>query len=453
MSLPITAARPQTLRAIEAALRDPEHQRARASPSERPGRGHARESLYTLGTVATHQQPPARARRRARSCSRATSAASPCASRRKDGYLVAHDLRGGRAASRSMRRTRRSSRSIREVRERAAELAKKRGVPREAVEQMLAQITEPGRLADLVAGYLDVPVRRAPGAARGARDRGSPAPRADPRPAADRRAVRAGGHPVARSRRSSATASARSTCASSSRRSRRSSARATRAADKALEELKAKLDKLPLPEEARKEVDREWSRLTRVGRESMESQVIRTYLETVAELPWGTRTEEQLDVAEAARILDEDHYGLGDVKDRVLEFLAVHQLAQGRQRRTRAASCCSAGRRASARRRSRSRSLARWDASTSASRSAARATRPTSAATAARTSARCRAASSPGMKQAGSKNPVFLLDEVDKLGVSYQGDPATRAARGARPGAERHVHRSLPRRSVRSVAR
>ena len=63
------------------------------------------------------------------------------------------------------------------------------------------------------------------------------------------------------------------------------------AADDALEALKAKLDKLPLPEEARKEVDREW-RLARAGRESMESQVIRTYLETIAELPWGTRTDE-----------------------------------------------------------------------------------------------------------------------------------------------------------------
>ena len=62
----------------------------------------------------------------------------------------------------------------------------------------------------------------------------------------------------------------------------------------------------------------------------MESQVIRTYLETIAELPWGKRDEEHLDVAEAAKILDEDHYGLDDVKDRVLEFLAVHQLAKGK---------------------------------------------------------------------------------------------------------------------------
>src|SRR5207344_2098221 len=77
---------------------------------------------------------------------------------------------------------------------------------------------------------------------------------------------------------------------------------------------------------ARKEVDREWNRLSRIGKESMESQVIRTYLETIAELPWNDRSEEDLDVQKASNVLDEDHYGLKDVKDRILEFLAVRQL-------------------------------------------------------------------------------------------------------------------------------
>ena len=63
-----------------------------------------------------------------------------------------------------------------------------------------------------------------------------------------------------------------------------------------LDELREKLDALELPEDARKEVDREFGRLSRMGRESMESQVIRTYLETIAELPWNTRTDEQLDL-------------------------------------------------------------------------------------------------------------------------------------------------------------
>ena len=103
--------------------------------------------------------------------------------------------------------------------------------------------------------------------------------------------------------------------------------------DDGLKELRAKLDALDLPEDARKEVDREWARLTRIGRESMESQVLRTYLETIAELPWNASTDEKLEVGEAASVLDNDHYGLKDVKDRILEFLAVRQLAHERGRR------------------------------------------------------------------------------------------------------------------------
>src|SRR5690606_5224435 len=82
-----------------------------------------------------------------------------------------------------------------------------------------------------------------------------------------------------------------------------------------LGELEERLAGLELPEAARKEVDRELNRLKRIGRESMETQVIRTFLETVAELPWSTRSEEKLDLATAEQILDEDHFGLGDVKD------------------------------------------------------------------------------------------------------------------------------------------
>ena len=212
-----------------------------------------------------------------------------------------------------------------------------------------------------------------------------------------------------------------------------------------LRDLKEKIAALELPAEVRKEVDRELGRLTRIGRESMESQVIRTFLENIVELPWNTRSAEHLDLAEAQRVLDEDHYALGDVKDRVLEFLAVRQLrlqqdggaARAKRRltadgagaeggdvaagestdtpaatatvpapnvpvpgndddRARGRSCCSSDRRASARPRSPSRSPARWDGSTSASRWAARATRPTSGATGGPTSAPCRAGSSRG---------------------------------------------------------
>src|SRR5207237_8212122 len=84
--------------------------------------------------------------------------------------------------------------------------------------------------------------------------------------------------------------------------------------------------------EVRKEVDREWGRLTRIGRESLEAQIVRSYLEYISELPWSTRSEDHLDVGEASRILEEDHYGLKDVKDRILEFLAVRQLRDLQER-------------------------------------------------------------------------------------------------------------------------
>src|SRR6185295_11563497 len=86
--------------------------------------------------------------------------------------------------------------------------------------------------------------------------------------------------------------------------------------------------------EARKEADRELGRLERIGRESMESQVIRNYLETISELPWTNRSDEHLDLKAAADILEADHYALGDVKDRVLEFLAVRQLKEADRKRT-----------------------------------------------------------------------------------------------------------------------
>ena len=95
-----------------------------------------------------------------------------------------------------------------------------------------------------------------------------------------------------------------------------------------VEELRKRFLAIQLPEAARKEVDRELSRLERASRDSMEAQVIRTYLETMAELPWDKRVEESLDLKRAAEILEQDHFGLTEVKDQVLEFLAVRQLRQ-----------------------------------------------------------------------------------------------------------------------------
>jgi ATP-dependent Lon protease len=221
-----------------------------------------------------------------------------------------------------------------------------------------------------------------------------------------------------------------------------------------LEELKQKLAALELPEEARKEVDRELARLSRAGRESMEAQVIRTFLENVAELPWNKRTEDHLDLREASKILEQDHYALKDVKDRVLEFLAVRQLREREHARA-AEPAAEAGAAAPAVAEPAPSSGNPDDKAakgpillfvgppgvgkTSIAKSIARAMGRKYVRISlggARDEADIRGhrrtyvGAMPGriiqgMKQAGTKNPVFLLDEVDKLGVSFQGDPAS----------------------------
>jgi ATP-dependent Lon protease len=229
-----------------------------------------------------------------------------------------------------------------------------------------------------------------------------------------------------------------------------------------LEGLRQKLDALGLPEAARKEVDREFGRLSRLSRESMEAQVVRNFLETIIELPWNVRTEDKLDIPTASTILDEDHYALGDVKDRVLEFLAVRQLKEATSGRA-DGQTGSADQPLPEAQPAAEQPPLRPSApppvgnpddkakgpillfvgppgvgKTSVAKSIARAMGRKYVRISlggARDEADIRGhrrtyvGAMPGriiqgLKQAGSKNPVFLLDEVDKLGVSFQGDPA-----------------------------
>ena len=156
-------------------------------------------------------------------------------------------------------------------------------------------------------------------------------------------------------------------------------------------ELREQLAALDLPEDVRKQVDRELGRLENLPTQAAEHGVIRAYLEWIASLPWDTSTEDNLDLDNAIKVLDEDHYGLEQVKDRILEFLAVRKLKPD-ARGTILSFVGPPGVGQDVARASRSR--ARWAASSSASAPAACATRRRSAATAARTSARCPARSS-----------------------------------------------------------
>ncbi len=419
MSLPITAARPQTLRGIEAALRDPEH-RVFVVAQRSEGEEVTPDDLYTIGTIATLSSVQ-RGLGGVRLVLEGVERGIAMRVSTTDGYLVATVS----PATELPPLDAKDSAFIalhRELRARAAELAKKRGLPDEAVEQMLEQITEPGRLADLVAGYLDVPVADRQGLleAIAIEDR------------LRRVLILVTRQIDVLSAQEDIQSKVKEELGGRQREHylreqlkaiQKELGEGDEVADDALKELKAKLDKLPLPSDARKEVDREWARLSRIGRESMESQVVRTYLETIAELPWGTRTDEHLDIQQASKILDEDHFGLGDVKDRVLEFLAVHQLSKKEGKKGRIllfSGPPGVGKTSIAKSIARAMGRKYVRISLGGARDEADI----------RGHRRTYIGALPGriiqgMKQAGSKNPVFLLDEVDKLGASHQGDPAS----------------------------
>ena len=163
-------------------------------------------------------------------------------------------------------------------------------------------------------------------------------------------------------------------------------------AEAEIDDLREQLAELELPEDVRKQADRELSRLEKLPQAAAEHGVIRTYLEWIASLPWDKRTDDNLDLAHAREVLDEDHYDIEKVKDRILEFLAVRKLKPDAQRLLDHVLRRAAGRGqdvAGALDRARDGPQVRAHLAP-----AACATRPRSAATGAPTSARCRARSS-----------------------------------------------------------
>jgi len=461
---PIAAGRPGTLRAIEAALKGDRlvFAVAQRDNTDEP----STEILYTTGVIARIGQVQ-RGLGGVQLLLQGEQRATALQYLQGEGYLSAtvmeteemSPLNEKDAAFEALHK---------EIRERAAELGERRGLPEEVVHQVLDPVTDPGKFADLVAGYIELTVPEKQGLLETL--------------SVEERLRRVLVHVQRQISLLEAQDEIKSQVQEElGERQREMFLREQMKAiqkelgddDQAKEigELREKLDKLELPKEARAEVERELGRLERSGRESMEAQVIRTYLEWIAELPWNKRSDDQLDLPHAIEVLDEDHYGLADVKDRVVEFLAVRQLrarqladeikstgefpaAKLRASKENATPSLKKndeenGRQITDQKEAKSRAMAKGPillfvgppgvGKTSIAKSVARALGREYVRVSlggARDEADIRGhrrtyvGAMPGriiqgMKQAGTKNPVFLLDEVDKLGVSFQGDPSS----------------------------
>ena len=186
-------------------------------------------------------------------------------------------------------------------------------------------------------------------------------------------------------------------------------------------ELQEKIEAANLPEDARKAADRELGRLAKLPPAAAEHGVIRTYLEWLTELPWDEETKDNLDIKHARRVLNGDHYGLQDVKERILEYLAVRKLNP----ESPGPILCFVGP-PGVGKTSLGRSIAKAlgrefeRISVGGVRDEAEI----------RGHRRTYIGALPGtiiraLRDAGSRNPVFMIDEIDKMGADFRGDPAS----------------------------
>jgi ATP-dependent Lon protease len=186
-------------------------------------------------------------------------------------------------------------------------------------------------------------------------------------------------------------------------------------------ELREQLDAIALPEDVRRQVDRELKRLETLPPQAAEHSVIRTYLEWIASLPWDKTTVDNLDLKHARSVLDEDHYDIEQVKDRIIEFLAVRKLKPD----ARGSILCFIG----------PPGVGKTSLGRSIARALGRKFERISAG-GVRDEAEIRGhrrtyiGAMPGtiiraLRDAESKNPLFMIDEIDKMGADYRGDPAS----------------------------
>jgi ATP-dependent Lon protease len=458
VTAPINAGKPATLKAIEAALNTPGRLVFAVSQRE-DVQPVTPEVLHTIGTVARIGQLQ-RGLAGMQLLLHGENRGIAMKIVEKDGYLQAI-VREAEEMQPLNSQDPAFVALSKELRERAAELGTKSGLPEEVVQQVLEGVEEPSRLADLVAGYTDLSKTQRQMLLETL--------------SVEERMRRVLVHVQRQLNVLEAQEDIKSKVQEElgDRQREMLLREQLKAIQKELgegeggndiDELREKLAGLELPAGVRKEVDRELGRLSRMGREAMESQVIRTYLETISELPWGTRSPEHLDIPTASEILDTDHYALGDVKDRVLEFLAVRQLRQADEQARKAEEAVEATDEvvsgfdevpgfgkdevvppttAEEKRKSKGPILlfvgppgvGKTSVAKSIARSMGREYVRISLGGVRdeadiRGHRRTYVGAMPGriiqgLRQAGTKNPVFLLDEVDKLGTSYQGDPSS----------------------------
>ena len=198
----------------------------------------------------------------------------------------------------------------------------------------------------------------------------------------------------------------------------------------AVEEYKKQLEEKKYPEAVQKTIEKEIHRLEGMSGYSAETAVIRTYIDCLIELPWYETTEDSIEIKKAEQVLDRDHYGLKKVKERILDYLAVHKLVMEKtsgkeDERWKAPILCLVGppgvgktSLASSVARAVGRKFTRASLGGIRDEAEIRGHRRTYVAAMA-------GRIMEGIRRCGVKNPVFLLDEIDKLSHDYQGDPAS----------------------------